>query len=368
MSETVGGEMRTSTATFDAAGRAVRSTINVTDPSLGRALPEVRMVYSAETGLQTDVQTLADNQPTATIEREYDELGRITAYVDETGNRSTTTYDIADRVVSRSDGKGSSTTLYDEGGERRGLPTSLVDSQAGTFTAVWDAERQLEAQVYPNGVGGTYDYDSVGNVAKLSYTAPSWGVTLADVVTPNAHGEWAARVVANSKQVFDFDKVGRLVQVASTPNVGGCTTRRYDYDANSNRTALTSWGSDPDGECVTIGSGDEETRTYDAADRLIDTGFGYDPLGRITGVPSADAGGAGLETEYFANDMVAAQTQAGRTLTWELDPARRLSSWEDSIDSSTHVNHYSCDCDGPSWIADGVAWSRYVPGFDGGLA
>ena len=64
------------------------------------------------------------------------------------------------------------------------------------------------------------------------------------------------------------------------------------------------------GACATSG-GTRQEYGYDEADRLIGTGLTYDAWGRITKLPAEFAGGKILETEYFANNMVASQTEKG---------------------------------------------------------
>ena len=56
-----------------------------------------------------------------------------------------------------------------------------------------------------------------------------------------------------------------------------------------------------------------DDETYDSADRVTSTGYAYDTQGDITTTPSANAGGTGnLTASYYANDMLASQTQNGQ--------------------------------------------------------
>ena len=74
----------------------------------------------------------------ATVHADFDEFGRPWHYTDADGVTSTTTYDLADRPVSRDDGKGITSYGYNGGAEHRGLPTSMSDSQAGGFALAQD--------------------------------------------------------------------------------------------------------------------------------------------------------------------------------------------------------------------------------------
>ncbi|MDP3973016.1 MAG: RHS repeat domain-containing protein [Candidatus Nanopelagicales bacterium] len=55
----------------------------------------------------------------------FDSWAQPTSYTDASGNPSSTTYDLAGRVSSRFDGKGTYTYTYDTPSEHRGLVTSM---------------------------------------------------------------------------------------------------------------------------------------------------------------------------------------------------------------------------------------------------
>ncbi len=152
-----------------------------------------------------------------------------------------------------------------------------------------------------------------------------------------------------------------------------CTSRRYVYDADSNRTQEISY---PDAGTNSLGATCSTsttptstlTHSYDQADRETDTGYVYDTFGRTTTVPAADAGGTALTVGYNADDMVAAETQGSTTRTYALDPARRIRSWTQG--STTSTNHYTDGTgDSPAWIGvTGGTWTRNVHGLGTDLA
>jgi RHS repeat-associated protein len=127
-----------------------------------------------------------------------------------------------------------------------------------------------------------------------------------------------------------------------------------------------------DQSCNPSATGTTVTHSYDAADRITDAGYAYDSFGRITSVPAADAGGTALTAGYYTTDMVRSLTQGATTRTWTLDPNRRLRTRTDSGGATgTRTNHYACECDSPSWVAEdstGSHWSRNIAGVDGDLA
>jgi hypothetical protein len=55
----------------------------------------------------------------------------------------------------------------------------------------------------------------------------------------------------------------------------------------------------------------------------IGEGITYDSFGRITSLPSKDAGGSTLTTTFYSNEMVATQSQNGITNSYQLDSAGR---------------------------------------------
>jgi RHS repeat-associated protein len=122
--------------------------------------------------------------------------------------------------------------------------------------------------------------------------------------------------------------------------------------------------------CDRVSDGTTRTWAYNDADRVADTGYVYDPFGRTSAVPAADASGSATVTAtYFANDLVRSLSQSGVTKTWDLDPNFRLHRWTTSTTGLQATNHYSDDSDSPNWIDEGSgAWSRNIEGISGELA
>jgi RHS repeat-associated protein len=360
---------RTTTFTHDAVGRL--DTVAISGP--GTSVPTVTYGYDSDTGLPTTTSTSG-----ATITRAYDGLGRLSSYTDADSNVSSYAYDLQDRPTSLYDGKGTYALSYDQGGEHRGLLTTLQDSQAGSFGASYDADGALLAQSYPNGMTATYGYDESGAPTSLVYTKTTncssdcdW---YADQVTSSIHGQWLSQDSSLSSQSYTYDQAGRLTGVDDTPVVEGsalslCTRRAYAYDADSNRTSLTSW--DPDastGACNSTGSGTVRSWTYDQADRVTNSGYTFDAFGRITQVPAADGGGAQTSLSYHANDRVRTLAASGNTDTITIDAVNRVRTTMTS--SATQEWHYAGEQDSPAWIAENNSgnWSRNVVGLNGMLA
>ncbi|WP_370025697.1 RHS repeat-associated core domain-containing protein [Planotetraspora sp. GP83] len=361
-----GTAVRTTTMTADAAGRPATIALSVSPAAGGgTAVPNVTYTYNPGSGLPTQVSTSTDS-----ITKVYDALGRVTSQTDAGGNVATTTYDAAGRVASIADGRGTTSYGYDGNdaqgrAERRGLPTSLT-ADTHVFYGAYDANGQLVTQVYPGGLTSSTRYDTAGQQTKLTYirNTSTW---LDYTINHDVNGRVAGQAGPAGDQAFGYDGAGRLTKVADT-YAGSCTTRAYAFDVNTNRTSLTTYPAAADKSCSTATTPTVKSSTYDAADRITNTGYIYDDFGRTTKVPGSQTTGADLTVGYFANDMVAQLTQELTTKTFTLDPLGRLKSATISgqFASGTTTNHYASDGDSPAWVdeADGT-WTRNILGFTG---
>jgi RHS repeat-associated protein len=356
--DTVGTTTRTGTNTYDGVGRLIHQAIS----GPGTSLPTADYAYSSTTGLPTTVSTTS---PAQTITRAYDADGRLKTYTDADGNQTTYSYDTSDRPTSVNDGKGTETLTYNGGSERRGLLTGVTDSQAGSFTASYNADGALTTQGYPDGLLATTTTDASGQPVSLSYikttNCASACVWYADQASPSIHGQWLNHSSPLSSQSYTYDAAGRLTWTYDTVS-GQCTTRQYGYDGDSNRTSLTTRAANSDGTCNTTSGGTAQSSAYDAADRVTTPGYTFDSMGRITTIPASDNGGLSATATYFVNDKVNTLTENGTTETMSLDPARRI---RQVAASATKTYHYANDGDAPTWIAEnsaGTTWSRNITG------
>jgi len=89
---------------------------------------------------------------------------------EDRGNVAETSYDADGRPVRLEDAKGSQTMAYSA---TSGLPTTLEDSGAGTFTAGYDAEGDLIDRTLPDGLAAETAYNLVGESTHLTYTKES---------------------------------------------------------------------------------------------------------------------------------------------------------------------------------------------------
>ena len=378
--ETSNGATRTTTTTFDQAGRPTQSVVAATGLGGSTPVPSTRTTYDLATGLTTTVEAVnASGQVTSSIGYGYDSWGRQTRYTNTQGETTTTTYDAAGRVASVSDPNGSSTYVYDGTDalgrvERRGLATAVTHSSGGrsyAFTGGYDANGTLVQQNAPGGIGQSWKTDAAGEPVEQFVTGPLTDPETGQTTT----GPWlgwsllndpTGRVAVEStpagavldgtdtttdgglggvgngfgyERAYTYDPVSRLTGVTdltATTNAGVVTTapgqdsapatcqkRTYTFDANSNRTRTTS------SECAT-GSATTTTWAYNAGDGAT-TGangqgqYAYDAFGRQTTIPKADTptGDGDLSIGYYDDDAPRMVAQGGAVTTFTRDAAGR---------------------------------------------
>ncbi len=374
--------VRTTSTGYDPAERVDSSSVAVSPASAGgTSLPTVSYGYDTGTGLPVTSSTTTGGT-TTTLTTGYDDLGQATSYTDATGSTSTASYDLDGRLASLDDGKGTTSYSYDP---HSGLLTSEdvgVTGAPSTFTAGYDAAGNLASVTYPNGLVAARAYDNAGELTDLAYTMNGTG-WLEFQQDFNGAGQVADQSSPISSQTFSYDGSDRLTQVQDTtadPATGStvCTTRRYTFNTDSDRTLLQSYPAAADGTCSTATTATATGYTYDQADRLTsDTAgaYSYDPLGRASGMPAGDASGVGahagitgnVTVGYYANDMVATEAQGTGSMSFTLDPDQnRIASFTDA--GVTTVNHYTGDGDSPAWSSTGTGWTRNLTGIDGALA
>ncbi|MFD3622288.1 RHS repeat-associated core domain-containing protein [Streptomyces sp. NPDC058676] len=346
--ETANGSTRTTTTTFDDAGRPAKTVMT---GGVGTAVPEVTTEYDPANG-QSSKTTSASG---GTITRTYDKLGRQISYADADGGVTTMAFDSLDRPVKVSDNVPSTLTFsYDHTAEPRGLITRTTDSVAGSFEADYDADGGVISEKLPGGYTMTQRKDATGSALSRTYTRNSDGATVfSDQVQESVHGQVTAQA-GWSDQSYAYDALGRLTTVLDTANTV-CTRRAYGFDQHSNRTSLTTAAAAPGVDCPTSG-GTAKTYAYDSADRAVDTGYTYDAFGRTTAAPGHGTLG------YYTNDLVRQQTVGTQRQTWQLDSSMRFRSWTTESNSggtwtqtSSKVNHYDSDTDSPRWVVENTS-------------
>lgn len=382
VTNTAGNVARASVTTYDLPGRVTTETTTTSNAPTGEtATPATSYTYDPPTGRLTST-----TRGSASTSTSYDTWGRALTVTDGAGNAGVTTYDAAGRVKTLNDGKGTYTYTYDGTDaagkvERRGMITSLKTGLASgpdIFTAAYDTDGNQVKLTYPNGIVASSLYDAAGNQLRLVYSNAG-----TDIIGFSAYTDASGKIrVQQSVQAFtwfDYDLRGRLTEVRDS-YYGQCTTRRYAFSLDSNRTSLTSNAPAADGSCSTTSTATTTGGTFDADDRKTDTGYVYDTTGRTTTLPGADistASDGAVDVAYFADDMVALLTQGSgstsKSKTYSLDTLGRISTISEGVGGTElrrSTNQFADGGDSPAWIsqevrADGSStwtssWTRNV--------
>ncbi|MFJ4923347.1 RHS repeat-associated core domain-containing protein [Streptomyces sp. NPDC088725] len=244
---------------------------------------------------------------------------------------------------------------YDAAKEPRDLPITMTDSAAGTFTATYGPDGEVENETLPGGYSLTTSTDEAGFPTSRVYTRDSDGLTLlSDIAVGSIYDQTISTTRsagATNEQNYTYDRIGRLTQAAEEGTYNA-QSRSYTFDDNSNRTQLVTKEEQPDGTTVQ----QTTNSTYDSADRLTGTGISYDDFGRTLTQP-------GSTFTYYTNDLIHSQTSGDQKQTWNLDAENRLASWttetagtsETPATTLTAVNHYGANTDSPTWTVEDTA-------------
>ncbi len=367
--------------TYDEAGRLTTSE-TTSSSSEDKALPALKDHYNSETGLlETQTATIKGEEKTTTSK--YNALGQMTEYTDADSAKTTYKYAgpegdylLEEAKDGSAEGTGRQIYSYDETTK---LMTKLVDSAAGTFTASYNTEGQLQNEVYPNGMCANYTYNQIAEATRVEYIKTTNcaeekpAVWYYDERTPSVRGEMMSQISSLAADTYGYDQAGRLTEAHETPSGEGCVTRLYAYDEESDRVSQATAKPNSKGECTSEGAV-VQAHNYDEAGRLTDEGITYDAFGNITKLPEADAEKHALTTSFYVTNAVAAQEQNGVKNEYELDPLGR--TLQTTTGTTRTISHYDGPGEAVAWTCQATTgseacekekWTRNIPGIDGTL-
>jgi RHS repeat-associated protein len=227
----------------------------------------------------------------ATITR--DNLSRATAFKDPANKQTAMAYDAADQVTQVTDAdNGATVVTYEQGRDGR-LPKTVRDAKNQITTMNYDVQGRVTSAVNALNQSAAISYDAKsrptsvttrnGELISFAYdnldrlitlTAPEGNIGM----TYDAVGHMlTANSYNGSALAMSYDAADRVTQVVQTlPNAHNITIG-YSFDANANRTGMTT----PLGNF---------SYTYDTLDRITSitnpygqiVTFSYDALGRRT--------------------------------------------------------------------------------------
>ncbi|MBI1379243.1 MAG: hypothetical protein GC157_17455 [Frankiales bacterium] len=387
VADTMGTTTRTTTTTYDNGGQSSLVHSVAITGGAGTAVPSTTFGYDSGTGLVTSV-----SDGTVSMGSGYDDFGQINATSDGAGGSTAITFDSAGRVDTVTGTQSSSTVYsatygYDGGTEHRGLTTSVTYAGLpAAITATYDGDGNITTQTLPEATGGGGDvtevwrYDPAGQPTNLAYTqgGNSFGVT--DTVDYDPAGRWADETQQATAwtRTYGYDGAGRLITVGDSNGIA-CEARAYTFDANSNRTAKTTYPdsggtSTPSNTCQNSTGGTTLFSSYDTADKPtmlngVSVSSNYDSFGRTTELNSAltPTGTSVASIDYYTNDLVHYMTNGTTEQYWTLDPAGRLACLREEANGTSDssacgtpsangvtdtVNHYlNLTSDSPAWTA-----------------
>ena len=161
--DTSGSSTRTTTITYDEAGRTKTAAIAATS---GTALPTITDKYSTTLGTLEEQSIEGGTKKITSV---TNTLGEMTSYTDADAGTTTYEYDEDGRVKKINDGKGAETFTYSN---TTGLPTELLNEYGTTklaFTATYNADEKILTEGYPNGMTAKHTYDSTDEPVNLEY-------------------------------------------------------------------------------------------------------------------------------------------------------------------------------------------------------
>ncbi|MGH9890530.1 MAG: PA14 domain-containing protein, partial [bacterium] len=338
-----------SCSTYDARGRVVTET----HPAHGgNAARTVTSNYA----VGGDPLRLSVSDAVGTITKTIDLLGRVLTYTDKWGMTTNYSYDRAGRVTAMSGTVGNQTFAYDSAGrlveqKLEGQVLAQLEYPAGELKTVWFRD-QANGQIGAgNNTSVVLTRDSSGALVEVLVRDVLEATIASDTVTRSQSG----RVIDESIDGVDprpglpnftYDAAGRL----TAGYVSGRTVS-YGYQGsggcgllatagkNSNRTSMSTNGSDP------------KTYCYDHADRLTsttDTPYSapaYDARGNTTKIGTE-------RPSYDGADRHVKTVKGTTTIQYVRDATDRIV--ERKIGLTTTRYGYAADGDSPDFTMNGA--------------
>ncbi|MBB5872028.1 RHS repeat-associated protein [Allocatelliglobosispora scoriae] len=333
---------RTVTATYDLAGRQTQlvAVLGPTTVTRNFGYDDAGRLTSANVAGDTTRNRSFSYSNRGLLEHSVDSFGD-TAYTYNSGRRLATVTPAVGPVTTFTYGN-------------RGLVATVRGATNRDFG--YNSAAQLTDWTYGSGTAtrnnATYTYDTTGRLtsvdnrvygAKLTYDTAGRVATVCD-------SKASTCTTTPKLTTYGYDDAGRLTSNVVTQSGSTLSSETYTWDADGNRTGVTTNGGTP------------VTASYDLADRLNSTSDGvsysYDDDGNQL------TKGSGTSYDYNGFGELTSATNAGGTVTYGRDALGRVATRT----SGTAVEGFSYDGQGESissWRLNGGTATTIVRTPDG---
>jgi len=281
------------------------------------------------------------------VSYEYDESGRMVAYLDERGNKLSIRYDEANRVSLLQTCLRTTTFAYNEEQFRTTVTeqndggnqiTTFVYNEEGKLIRKtgnccgydmgysYDAENNLSEVVDANGNSRVATYDGMGNtVATQDALAQQQGMAFGELNRLTSYTD-----KRNNSTAFEYDDNGNLTHIIQPLGV----EMTFTYDGEGNIASMTD------------GEGNETEMGYNANNDLTEVQYEigseqytYDNAGNLTS--TTDANGNITTMAYDAlNRLTKIEDELGNEIQYTYDAASNLTQ---EVDPEGNVKDYDYD-------------------------
>jgi YD repeat-containing protein len=301
---------------YDTAHRETSATLLATDGSI---LGVRTFTQDQASELTAVTDTDAAGHLRAQKNYTYDSLGRIKAFVDQSGHTFSSPLDNQGRVTSAKDSQGKGVTAFTYDALNRRIQSTWSDGT--TTTTGYGPGDEVVSQTDALGHSTTYTYDGLGNV--VGVVSPDSGTT---TMTHAANGNTISSTDARGNlRTTTFDALDR--PLTKTGSSGATITYVYDGCANGINELCSV--SDPSGTTSFTYTPLEQLAsrtTILMGGTTLTVLYAYDAAGELTTItyPSGK-----VVSQVWTNGWISSVSVNGTALASSIthDPFGRLTGW-----------------------------------------